>query len=169
MIDIYHLSSADLPEAGGSVSIWLTHINSVMVSAGCWLEASVFPQVSPQFFHGGLLMTGQLVSSRMSNPRGQHGNCKCLLRHILWNHTPSLPQYVLVMQVTLIWCVRVLPKRNKWGSWWRDVLEAGYSHPGQSIIMKYCDTTMETRNCLDAETDMQWMSYLFNSVQISDL
>ena len=44
------------------------------------------------------------------------------------------------------------------------LLEAGYSDTYQSTTMKYCVANMETRNCLGAETDVQWMLDLFNSV-----
>lgn len=94
---------------------------------------------------------------------------QCPFRHILWGHTPLLPQYVFVMQITLLQCMKVLPKSFKQGSHWRGQVEAVYSHPYQSIIMKLCDANMETRNCLEAETNAQWMSYLFSSVQFLDL
>ena len=49
----------------------------------------------------------------------------------------------------------VLPKSFKQKSCWRGQVEAVYSHPCQSIIMKTCDANMETRNCLEAETNTQ--------------
>lgn len=80
----------------------------------------------------------------------------------------SCPQYLSVKEIIFIWWVRVLHrganKDHGVRALWRLTAPTHLS-----VVMKYCDTNMETRHFLGARTDMQPMSNLFHSAQFPDI